>query len=1433
AELGIPAWDILAKSIGKSVPEAMKMAEKGAIPAAKAIEGLIAGMNERFPDMMAKQSASLMGMWSTLQDNATQALTKIGEDIVTTFDLKAKMAGAIEALDSLNKALQELGTGGALAKVFSPEVQAAAITIAGAIAGALVPALAAMAGALVSAAIAIAPFALAGAAVAALGVALYQNWEPFQALLGGLGGVLQSYVIPAFGALMSGNFGEAFRRISDGAEIAWVLIQDAFSGFGPWLMEKAGEIASKAGQWAEAFMGWIGPMIPGFLARLGQLKDRFFSWVGDQAPPLLARFGAWVQSVIDWIIPAIPKMINKLNEMSNKMFDWIADNGSPIAEKFGQWVTYAVAWIAKTAVELLKEMPKILAAVAKWVADNYGKIYSLGIQFGLAFLKGVGDALSDLGPTLNKSIGGPSLTWDDKPLATAGEGISRFSKQLGSAALTQKELRGAVEKTAPAVDSLSESINGMAAELERNARAAKLTSGTLSDVSEVSDQVAQGLANAEAKARDTANTLAPPGGGSGGGGGGLAGAAEKAKTKLEELDLSAGSVAKAMDLLGYGLQQQVSIITALGGKLTDVEPKIRDVDASERQLVAAFIAGGMAADKARAEVARLLEVIAKRHLLEDLKMSLQDLKGALDAIRMPTSEQAAIFVALGGAAEDADPKIYGLNLSIRQLTASLAAAGREPGLAAQIIAMQEAKKAEEEAKKAAQELEAAQSALTSAQSAQRAETERQQNAFQKLADTVMGPVKGAFDLLFSTLNGGFGAGTISALGATMGTLLSVGGRLATTAAGVHIPMLASGTSNHPGGLAVVGEQGPELVNLPAGSSVTPNNKYRALSAGSSGGAGPDLAAIKAATQATEAATAALKAATDALDHQRRDLTEKYAGGWDVVNSRLDTARQNLVGVALAMKQGDESASGAARMLTMGAEAMTALHNSGEDTSNALGLIHNSLDSLSGSLGKLSGPDLAAAGALMDAMRGLEADFRAGKISADQFQAGIDKLSPGLKMLTDKADAAAAKVKALAAARADATATRLEKVISDGGHVGASDVEAALREVKHGEWVADLKASLRKTLAEDGDATPILAELEKVAERARTLELGKAVSSSLIAGLKTTGTVTLDSLNEAVDKAKRGQWAKSLESGIEKTLTDGIAAGLSPEKLLELVGPGLAALKEATAKTLAELNVEAGAQMAKDTAARNAEIAAATAADFKNQIERAGGTNYSVGKTLPQATREWERANAEAKRIGDNLVAVANVQGQAFAAAAARTEEAQKSMASAAAALGPTAIDLKRALGAGLRVDVMIDAFNQQLNYAMQHGQRGRSFADLLNSQLANRDDPSAGRGGEWVTPNYGEGYAPSPAEAAGHFQSYDVGGTVSGQRGQPQMAVVHGQEYVLKPGQKDNIEALLSELIAVVREGMTLDGRRVSQGLSPYLGDAGTNASRFGGGTGY
>ncbi|MGE5572932.1 MAG: tape measure protein [Bacteroidota bacterium] len=73
-EAGIPAWEMLAKAMGKTTAQVMKMSEKGLIPAGKAIDILVRGMNERFPNMMERQSRSLFGLWSTIKDTFNMSI---------------------------------------------------------------------------------------------------------------------------------------------------------------------------------------------------------------------------------------------------------------------------------------------------------------------------------------------------------------------------------------------------------------------------------------------------------------------------------------------------------------------------------------------------------------------------------------------------------------------------------------------------------------------------------------------------------------------------------------------------------------------------------------------------------------------------------------------------------------------------------------------------------------------------------------------------------------------------------------------------------------------------------------------------------------------------------------------------------------------------------------------------------------------------------------------------------------------------------------------------------------------------------------------------------------------------------------------------------------------------------------------------------------
>jgi tape measure domain-containing protein len=82
ARSGIPALDILGEKLGVTSGKLLSMLQHHEISAASAIEMLLSGFDQRFGGMMEKQSHTLLGMWSNVQDGVTKTLKAIGEALL-------------------------------------------------------------------------------------------------------------------------------------------------------------------------------------------------------------------------------------------------------------------------------------------------------------------------------------------------------------------------------------------------------------------------------------------------------------------------------------------------------------------------------------------------------------------------------------------------------------------------------------------------------------------------------------------------------------------------------------------------------------------------------------------------------------------------------------------------------------------------------------------------------------------------------------------------------------------------------------------------------------------------------------------------------------------------------------------------------------------------------------------------------------------------------------------------------------------------------------------------------------------------------------------------------------------------------------------------------------------------------------------------------
>lgn len=272
AEAGIPAWQALADKIGVSIPEAMKMAESGAISAAEAIPAILGGMAEKFGGLMEQQSQTVAGKFSNLKDQLSFILADLGKSLLPFANTVMEMAKPmLEAIQFLVDGFSSL-----------PQPVQAGIVAFTALAAAAGPVLLAVGG-IITALTSLAPLlgtAGIGATVAALGtafggvalavaavVAAFELWqlEPVQNAVRGLWEAVTGFwnetLKPFIDTILAGAqaFGTfAAGVISSGLAAAWEAISGAAEVLWGWLRQ----VWDALGELGEAFLSVLDSLSP-------------------------------------------------------------------------------------------------------------------------------------------------------------------------------------------------------------------------------------------------------------------------------------------------------------------------------------------------------------------------------------------------------------------------------------------------------------------------------------------------------------------------------------------------------------------------------------------------------------------------------------------------------------------------------------------------------------------------------------------------------------------------------------------------------------------------------------------------------------------------------------------------------------------------------------------------------------------------------------------------------------------------------------------------------------------------------------------------------------------------------------------------------------------------------------------------------------------
>ena len=217
AETGLPAWELLAKGIGVSVPEAMDKASKGAIDAKTGITALLEGLNGRFNGMMDKVSGEIPQSFSNMKDSTMAILRTLGTGITETFDLKTRMKNAADWLSQFASTAQNAGIKEAFDQMIPDSVKTSLVAIAATVVGVAVPAFALLA---INVIAATWPLLAIGAAFGTAAALIYSNWESVGPFWTGLWNGIVDVTKWAWG-ILSGIF--------DAIASAWHTVDVAFT----------------------------------------------------------------------------------------------------------------------------------------------------------------------------------------------------------------------------------------------------------------------------------------------------------------------------------------------------------------------------------------------------------------------------------------------------------------------------------------------------------------------------------------------------------------------------------------------------------------------------------------------------------------------------------------------------------------------------------------------------------------------------------------------------------------------------------------------------------------------------------------------------------------------------------------------------------------------------------------------------------------------------------------------------------------------------------------------------------------------------------------------------------------------------------------------------------------------------------------------------
>lgn len=306
----------------------------------------------KYYQSMEKQSQTINGMISTLQDNAQQLLGQVVQPISESFGTQL-LPAAIDAIEELTTAFQTQGTEG-LMQAGSQIIVNLLLGIATALPGFLTTALQ------------IIQYLING-----LSTNLPQLMTAGGQILSALGnGILQ--LLPMLGTLA--------------LNIVSTLVSTLITNL-PQLLSAGASLVS-------TLASGIGVNLPQIISQAATLFSGFVTQIQQRLPELVQRGSEMIASLLNGLLESAPKVIAQAGEMLTTWISQIMDTFPDIMQKGIEIIGELLAGIISAVPDLLASIPDIISSIGdSFMNKDWGSI-GLNIIDGIA--AGVANAAGNL-----------------------------------------------------------------------------------------------------------------------------------------------------------------------------------------------------------------------------------------------------------------------------------------------------------------------------------------------------------------------------------------------------------------------------------------------------------------------------------------------------------------------------------------------------------------------------------------------------------------------------------------------------------------------------------------------------------------------------------------------------------------------------------------------------------------------------------------------------------------------------------------------------------------------------------------------------------------------------------------------------------------------------------------------------------------------------